>query len=189
MSFKSFKKDMLIGLPLVTIMAIFGSHLVAVPTDSMYPTINQGDIVFVQKNDVLGAYSELNPDDIKVGDIVVYEKELPEKSTDVNAKSKKTTQKSGLTTTSSKKSSSVEKNGSESENKEFIVHRVVKIHKSNGKKYLIVKGDHNTVSDDEKVEMEQVTGKAVVLNGNPLRISQIGHMIFAIKSLLKPIGL
>ena len=167
----SFKNTMIYGLPIVTILAIFGSHLVIVPTDSMYPTINEGDIVFIQKIDVLGVYGEFDPEDVKMGDIIVFEKKIPKKSVTVGAKSVESNPKSGLATSTSKKNNS-EKNGkSESEIKETIIHRVVAVHKSNGKKYFIVKGDHNTVSDYEKVSFKQVTGRAVILNGGTLRIS------------------
>lgn len=166
-------RQLAIGLPIVAIMAIFGSHLVAVPTGSMYPSIVKGDIVFAQKTDVLDVYSELNPEDIAVGDIVVFEKEIPQR---------------GKTSKSSKGNES-KKESEDSENKEIIIHRVVDIKKSHGEKYLIVKGDNNTVKDDETVSMEQVRGKAIISNGNPVKLPEIGNWIFAIKSSLKSVGL
>jgi|WetSurMetagenome_2_1015567.scaffolds.fasta_scaffold502469_1 signal peptidase I len=71
----SFLKEILIALPIVLIVAIIASQLVVVPTESMKPTINEGDMVLVAKTDVLGLFSELNPEDVKVGDIIIYEEE------------------------------------------------------------------------------------------------------------------
>lgn len=193
--FKPFLKNILKILPLVAAIAILSAHIVAVPTNSMNPTVKAGDVVIVQKTDVLGAYSELNPDDIKVGDIVVYEKELSSESENKSNKSEETNQQSikaasvSEDNSSNEKSSLTEENSSESENKECIIHRVVSIHKSNGKKYYILKGDNNGVSDMERVSKEQLIAKAVVWGGNPVTLPQLGNIIFKIKSFLSSMGI
>lgn len=70
----SFKMELMIFVPILAFAAILSVHFVAVPSGSMDPVIKTGDVVLVQKTDVLGLYGELNPDDIKVGDITVYDK-------------------------------------------------------------------------------------------------------------------
>jgi signal peptidase I len=167
---KSFIKTLIKLLPLVAVISILSSHIVAVPTNSMNPSIKAGDVVIVQKTDVLGAYSELNPDDVKVGDIVVYEKKQNKRPVNESYKSD-------------------EKNSSDSESKECIIHRVVAVHKVHGKKHFILKGDNNRITDSENVNGEQVVGKAVIWGGNPVTVPQIGNIIFHIKSSLNSIGL
>ena len=158
--FKSFIKKLLIMLPFVALTAILASHIVAVPTNSMNPSIKAGDVVIVQKTDILGVFGELNPEDVRVGDVVVYEKPL-------------------------KTHGDIE----ESESKECIIHRVIAVRKSNGKKYLILKGDNNSISDSERVTNEQVIAKAVLWNGNPITVPKLGNFIFMIKSFLKFLGM
>jgi len=70
----SFLKETIISLPIVIILAILSSQLVTVPTESMSPIINPGDMVLVEKTNILDVFDELDPNDIKVGDIIVYEK-------------------------------------------------------------------------------------------------------------------
>ena len=43
-----------------------------VVSDSMYPVMKRGDLVVVEN-----AYWEFNPEDVKVGDIVVYDAHWP----------------------------------------------------------------------------------------------------------------
>jgi signal peptidase len=65
-------KELAISLPIVIIIAIIGTHLVVVPTGSMSPAINEGDMVLVEKTDVLGLFEELHPESVKTGDIIIY---------------------------------------------------------------------------------------------------------------------
>lgn len=67
-------RELAISLPIVIIIAIIGTHLVVVPTGSMTPAINEGDLVLVEKTDVLGITEELNPETVKKGDIIIYGK-------------------------------------------------------------------------------------------------------------------
>lgn len=68
----SFIKEIIISIPIIIILSILISQLVVVPTESMSSAINSGDMVLVEKTDVLGVIKELNPDDVKVGDIIIY---------------------------------------------------------------------------------------------------------------------
>lgn len=66
-----FIKEIIISIPIIIILSILISQLVVVPTESMSSAINSGDMVLVEKTDVLGVIKELNPDDVKVEDIVI----------------------------------------------------------------------------------------------------------------------
>ncbi|MCE5214109.1 MAG: S24/S26 family peptidase [Methanobacterium sp.] len=141
-------------LPIIIIVAIITSQVVAVPTDSMAPVINSGDMVLVQKTDLLGIYSELNPEEVKEGDIVIY----------------------------SKGSESEEHGNTDSQ--ESVIHRVVSVYELDGSKYFILKGDNNLDVDDERVYPHQISAKAVMWGGNPIIIPQIGNIIIFFKSLI-----
>jgi signal peptidase len=69
---KEFIKEILISLPILLIVVIIASQLVVVPTESMKPVVSAGDVVLVEKTDVLGMFQELNTSTIKVGDIIIY---------------------------------------------------------------------------------------------------------------------
>ena len=57
---------------ILVIVLIAAQHLNVVVSGSMEPAFYRGDIVLVQKADFLGI-NEFNPDDVKVGDVVVYD--------------------------------------------------------------------------------------------------------------------
>jgi len=67
-------RELAIAIPIFLIVTIIASQLVVVPTASMTPTIKQGDMVIVEKTNVLDMIKELNPENIKTGDVIVYEK-------------------------------------------------------------------------------------------------------------------
>ena len=56
---------------ILAIVLIGAQHLNVVVSGSMEPAFYRGDIVAVQKSDLLGI-QEFNPKDVQVGDIVVY---------------------------------------------------------------------------------------------------------------------
>lgn len=56
---------------ILIIVLILAQHLNVVVSGSMEPAFYRGDIVAVQKADLLGI-QEFNPKDVQVGDIVVY---------------------------------------------------------------------------------------------------------------------
>ncbi len=70
----SLLRELAIAIPIFIVAMIIASQLVVVPTSSMTPTIKVGDMVVVEKSNVLGLVNELNPNNIKVGDIIVYAK-------------------------------------------------------------------------------------------------------------------
>ncbi len=57
---------------ILAIVLIAAQHLNVVVSGSMEPAFYRGDIVVVEKADFLGIH-EFNPEDVKVGDIVVYD--------------------------------------------------------------------------------------------------------------------
>ena len=57
---------------ILVIVLIAAQHLNVVVSGSMEPAFYRGDIVLVPKADFLGI-NEFNPDDVKVGDVVVYD--------------------------------------------------------------------------------------------------------------------
>ena len=154
----SFLKEMLISIPIIIVVFVLIQHMVIVPTESMVPVISGGDIVLVEKIDFLGIIKEFNPEDIKVGDIIVYEESNSSQSSN--------------TTNGNEVAAKSSSNGSE----EQIIHRVVEIKKSNGKEYFILKGDNNDVPDPSKVYPEQVVGKALAWGNSTLVIPKLGQL-------------
>lgn len=154
-----FSKEIVILLIIVSITSIATSQLVAVPTESMNPAIKAGDMVLVEKTNVLDVFRELNPDDVKVGDIIVYSKPADK-----------------------------EQGQNHSSSNESIIHRVLSVKTSGGQKYLILKGDNNPVSDSERVYPSQITARAITWDGKPVVIPQIGHLVIYLKNLINGEG-
>ncbi len=111
--------------------------LAAVESSSMVPTLNIGDVVVI-----VG----VKPDDIKVGDIIVFNKVVY----------------------------SIRK-GYVKKLKTPIVHRVVDIIERNGVKYFKTKGDANPLPDQWYVPEDAVLGKVLCINGEPFRIPYVGY--------------
>lgn len=57
---------------ILVIVLIAAQHLNVVVSGSMEPAFYRGDIVLVEKANFLGI-QEFNPEDVKVGDVVVYD--------------------------------------------------------------------------------------------------------------------
>ena len=71
----SLLRELAIAIPIFIVAVIIASQLVVVPTSSMTPTILKGDMVVVEKNNILGmGVNETNSENMKVGDIIVYAK-------------------------------------------------------------------------------------------------------------------
>ncbi|MGZ7095368.1 MAG: signal peptidase I [Methanobacterium sp.] len=143
----SFAKEMLISIPIIILLAAFMQHMVVVPTESMSPVISGGDIVLVEKTNLLGIVKEFNPEEVKTGDIVIYEE-----------------------------SKSNESGNNAKESGSAIIHRVISINETNGQKYFIVKGDNNKEPDEFEVYPEQVVGKALTLGNSTLVIPKLGQL-------------
>ena len=57
---------------IIVIGIILAQHMNVVVSGSMEPVFYRGDVVVIEKTDFLGI-SEINKDDLKVGDIVIYQ--------------------------------------------------------------------------------------------------------------------
>lgn len=64
-------KEIAIYVVLIIAVLIAAQHLNVVVSGSMEPVMYRGDIVVLEQTNILG-FHEFSPDDIKVGDIVVY---------------------------------------------------------------------------------------------------------------------
>jgi len=122
--------------------------LAAVESSSMIPTLNIGDVVII-----VG----VNPEDIKVNDIIVYNKVVLKPSPESAIIPLRTP----------------------------IIHRVVGMVNVNGRIFFITKGDGNIVRDSWYVPEEGVLGKAVMINGYPLRVPYVGYFSLFFHALTK----
>ncbi len=68
----STKKEILTYLVIIIVGLIIAQHMNVVVSGSMEPVFYRGDIVIVEKSNMFGIH-EFNPDDVQVGDIVVYD--------------------------------------------------------------------------------------------------------------------
>lgn len=167
----SFKRELAISLPILMVIALVASHMVVVPTGSMAPSINEGDMVFAEKVDVLGLFGELHPETIKEGDIIIYE----ESNSSYPSGEEASASNAEETTAQGEETSSSHGEG------QMIIHRVVAINESNGEKYFILKGDANSQPDDEKVHPANVEGRIFTWDGKPVVIPQVGWLILWFK--------
>lgn len=63
--------EILSYVSILIIGIILAQHMNVVVSGSMEPVFYRGDVVVIEKTDFLGI-KELNPDDLKIGDIVIY---------------------------------------------------------------------------------------------------------------------
>lgn len=64
-------KEILGYVALIVIAVVLAQHLNVVVSGSMEPVFYRGDVVVIEKTNFLGI-DEFNPDDLNVGDIVIY---------------------------------------------------------------------------------------------------------------------
>ena len=64
-------KEIAVYIVLIILVLIAAQHLNVVVSGSMEPVMYRGDIVVLEKANLLG-FQEFNPDEVEVGDIVVY---------------------------------------------------------------------------------------------------------------------
>jgi len=65
------KKEIIIYALIIVIGLLVAQHMNVVVSESMEPTLYRGDIVLVEKSNFIGI-NEFNPNEVDVGDIVVY---------------------------------------------------------------------------------------------------------------------
>lgn len=68
------KKEIIIYVVIIIVGLLIAQHMNVVVSESMEPVLYRGDIVIVEKTNLLGI-QEFNPDTVNVGDIVVYNAE------------------------------------------------------------------------------------------------------------------
>ena len=64
-------REIISYVAIIVIVIIIAQHMDVVVSGSMEPVFYRGDIVVVEKTDFIGL-NEINPDDLKIGDIVIY---------------------------------------------------------------------------------------------------------------------
>ena len=67
----SMKKEIASYVVIILVGIILAQHLNVVVSGSMEPVFYRGDVVVIEKTNLFGI-QELNPSDLKVGDIVIY---------------------------------------------------------------------------------------------------------------------
>ena len=67
---------------------------------------------------------------------------------------------------------------------EPVIHRIIQVNETaDGKKYYVIKGDNNPVSDPYVVYPDQIAAKVVTIGNNPLVIPKIGYITIWIRGL------
>lgn len=64
-------REILSYVAIIIIGIILAQHMNVVVSGSMEPVFYRGDVVVIEKTDFLGI-QEINPDNLKIGDIVIY---------------------------------------------------------------------------------------------------------------------
>jgi signal peptidase I len=64
-------REIISYVAIIVIGIILAQHMNVVVSGSMEPVFYRGDVVVIEKTNFLGI-NEINPDDLKIGDIVIY---------------------------------------------------------------------------------------------------------------------
>jgi len=129
----------------------------------MYPVMKRGDLVVVEN-----AHWEFSPEDVEVGDIVVYDAHWP-----LGGKIVYTFQVGNKTLAIY--------NGDETRP---VIHRVIEKVNIEGKYYIITKGDNNPTYDPELISLDQIRRRAITINGKPLIIPYVGYISIYLKEYI-----
>ena len=172
-------------------MLLVWSHVNVVVSDSMYPIMKRGDLVIVEN-----AGFEFNPNDVNVGDIVVYKAHWPYYQYLLYGVECKLNLSPNKTFCIFKEGDfreiSIRPLGNlrdyvilevdipKSPTKP-VIHRVIEKVEFNNKTYLIIKGDNNKMHDPELVSLNQIKQRVVVIGGHPLIIPYIGYLSIWVK--------
>jgi len=156
------KKDIKEWAVFLTVLLVVWTHINVVVSDSMYPIMKRGDFVIVEN-----ANWEFNPENVQVGDIVVYKAHWANYKENkveyiVNIDDKRLGVFSGDKT-------------------KPVIHRVIQKLNINNETYFIIKGDNNPTYDPELVSVNQIKQKVITINGAPLVIPYIGYLSIFLK--------
>lgn len=135
-----------------------------VVSNSMYPVMKRGDLVVVEN-----APWEFNPEDVEVGDIVIYDAHWPlggNRITYVLQIDNKTLELY------------------EGDNTRPVVHRVIDKINIEGNYYIITKGDDNPTYDPELIPLDQIKKRVVTVNEKPLVIPYVGYISIYLKKYI-----
>jgi len=130
----------------------------------MYPVLKRGDLVVVEN-----AHWEFNPEDVEVGDIVVYNAHWP---------------------VSGNRIVSIYTIGNKTlfvfqgENTKPVIHRVIDKVKVEGEYYIVTKGDNNPTYDPELISLDQIRQRVITFNGKPLVIPYLGYISIYLKKYI-----
>ena len=179
----------------MAVLFLIWSHVNVVVSDSMYPIMKRGDLVIVEN-----AGFEFNPNDVDVGDIVVYKAHWPYYQyllSEVDYKLKLNPYKTlCIFNEGDFKDISIKVLGEiETDNGDYkileadipksptkpVIHRVIDKVEFNNKTYFIIKGDNNNMHDPELVSVNQIKQRVIVINGHPLVIPYVGYLSIWIK--------
>jgi len=144
------------------VLLVVWTHINVVVSNSMYPVMERGDFVIVKN-----ANWEFNPNDVQVGDIVVYKAHWTNYKENrleyvVNVGDKRLGVFSGDKT-------------------KPVIHRVIQKLTINNNTYFIIKGDNNPTYDPELVSANQIKQKVITINGTPLVIPYVGYLSIFLK--------
>jgi len=161
---KSKKNIIIEWILFLVVFFIVWSHVNVVVSNSMYPVMKRGDLVVVEN-----AYWEFNPEDVEVGDIVVYKAHWPLSGNRIDyilqINNKTLAVYSGDKT-------------------KPVIHRVIEKVNIDGSYYIITKGDNNPIYDPELVSLEQIKQRVITINGNPLIIPYVGYISIYLKKYI-----
>nr|WP_232210863.1 S26 family signal peptidase [Methanothermococcus okinawensis] len=156
------KKDIIEWAVFLIVLLTVWSHVNVVVSNSMYPIMERGDFVIVEN-----ANWEFNPNNVQVGDIVVYKAHWPKYKENYMDYMVKINNKTLIVFSGNKV--------------EPVIHRVIEKVKINNSNYIITKGDNNPTYDPELISTNQIKQRVVTINGKPLVIPHVGYISILLK--------
>ncbi|AEF96169.1 S26 family signal peptidase [Methanotorris igneus] len=157
------KKDIIEWVVFLLVLFLVWSHVNVVVSNSMYPIMERGDLVVVEN-----AHFEFDPNNLNVGDIVVYNAHWPLYQYN---------EVKGYISVDNKSFFVFE-----GDKTKPVIHRIIEKLNIDNKTYYVVKGDNNPTYDPELVSPSQIRQKVVTINGKPLVIPYIGYLSIWLKS-------
>ncbi len=184
------KKEKIIEwIVFLIVLFLIWSHVNVVVSNSMYPIMKRGDLVIVEN-----AGFEFNPNDVKVGDIVVYSAHWDAYQYILYAISQKLGYdfnntlfifNRGDDKLEAKVLGKLKTDVGEfviinfSTPKLFekpVIHRVIDKVEFDNRTYFIIKGDNNYMHDPELVSINQIKQRVLTIDGHPLIIPYLGYL-------------
>jgi signal peptidase len=156
------EKEIIEWIVFLVVLLLVWSHVNVVVSDSMVPVMKRGDFVLVSNTNW-----EFNPNDVQIGDIVVYKAHWATgKFTiiedDIPLNNKTLYLLDGQTT-------------------KPVIHRIIDKVQYKNNTYIITKGDNNPVNDPELISVNQIKQKVITINGAPLVIPYLGYISIILK--------